>query len=67
MKIGRRIKEYCDSHVITHREFADLAGVSEATVSLLTQTEKLPDVDDIKRIAFAFHCSASDLLAEHFR
>lgn len=66
MTLGRRIKVWCEESNITHREFADLAGISEIAVSNLVRKEKLPSFDALKGIAKIFDCAVSDLLVEHF-
>lgn len=64
MRIGDRIKELCKCKGMTHKRLAELAGITESSISLIVNGKREPRARSIVAIADALGVTTDYLLKE---
>lgn len=64
MKIGDRIKELCRCEGITQKQLAELAGLTEASISRIVNGNREPRANSIVKLADALGVTTDCLLKE---
>lgn len=61
---ARNFNYYLNELGMNQRQFAEMLGVSPATVSHWSQARKMPHTDRIRQMATLFGCQMADLLEQ---
>ena len=59
---GDNLKDILDGSLMTQRDLAEAAGLSEATISSYLHKQKMPGMRAIINLAYALDCSVDDLV-----
>lgn len=64
MEIGARIKEMRKARNITQVQLAQMAGISQSSISAIEKLTNTPTTGTLKLIAAALGCTVGELLGE---
>lgn len=62
MSIGKNILKFRTNRGLTQKEFSEICGFSQAALNLWENEKRKPKMEQIKKIATAFQCDASDVI-----
>ena len=65
LTIGEKVSEYCNRNMISHFEFATMAGMTSVSIGRLT-TNNLPNVLYLVNIARVLGENFGDMMKEHY-